>query len=88
MEMCSLCSLWYIWILSAYLILFMSVCEAFSFADVSATTVLFLSHFCRFFFIVDGMIIVLLCVDTIFFTLWNIAIFRCEPWMFHSYELR
>jgi len=29
--MCSLCSSWYIWILSAYLI-FMSVCEAFLFA--------------------------------------------------------
>jgi len=65
MEMCSLCSLWYIWILSAYLILFLSVCEAFylpmclqqqyDFLVISAVYI-----------IVDGMIIVL-CVSTLFF---------------------
>ena len=64
--MCSLCSSWYIWILSAYLI-FMSVYEAFLFA-------MCLQQQCDFLVIsavytLDGMIIVLLCVDTIFFLL-------------------
>ena len=67
MEMCSLCSLWYIWILSAYLILFMSVCEAFLFAMCLQQQYDFLVISAVY--IVDGMIIVLLCVDTIFFLL-------------------
>ena len=83
--MCSLCSSWYIWILSVYLI-FMSVCEAFLFAMCLQQQYDFLVI--SAFYTLDGMIIVL-CVSTLLFsTLWDIAIFRCEPWMFHSYELR
>ena len=58
---------------------FMSVCEAFLFAMCLQQQYDF---YCKRY---DHR---LKCVDTNFFTLWNISIFRCEPWMFHSYELR
>jgi hypothetical protein len=61
--MCSLCSSWYIWILSAYLI-FMSVCEALLFAMCLQQQYDFLVISAVY--TLDGMIIVL-CVSTLLF---------------------
>jgi len=61
--MCSLCSSWYIWILSAYLI-FMSVCEAFLFAMCLQQQYDFLVISAVY--TLGGMIIVL-CVSTLLF---------------------
>ena len=61
--MCSLCSSWYIWILSAYLI-FMSVCEAFLFAMCLQQQYDFLAISAVH--TLDGMIIVLF-VSTLLF---------------------
>lgn len=61
--MCSLCSSWYIWILSAYLI-FMSVCEAFLFAMCLQQQYDFLVISAVY--TLDGMIIVLF-VSTLLF---------------------
>jgi hypothetical protein len=60
--MCSLCSSWYIWILSAYLI-FMSVCEAFLFAMCLQQQYDFLVKFCCLYFRCNDHR--LMCVDTI-----------------------
>jgi hypothetical protein len=59
MEMCSL---WHIWILSVYLILFMFICEAFLFAMCLQQQYDFLVISAMY--IVDGIIIVI-CVLTL-----------------------
>ncbi len=61
--MCSLCSSWYIWILSVYLI-FMSVCEVFLFAMCLQQQYDFLVISAVY--TLDGMSIVL-CVSTLLF---------------------